>query len=222
MRIESDHFGEVSLLKGDLYGIQTRRCIDNLCCSPYRLSSFPELIRALALVKKAAASANEKAGIVPAAVADLICQACDQIVTGEFDEHFPVDMLHGGGSIAFNQNINEVVANLANLAGGGTIGSYSPVHPKQHVNASQSTANSCSTAFRLAIISVARTLITACNMCAEQLQEKSSDFHGTMTVARTCLQDALVVDATTILDGWSEVLERRAEQFKRSSNHSEQ
>jgi aspartate ammonia-lyase len=218
MRIEHDSYGAIEIADNFLFGAQTARCLNNLTCSPYRLSAFPELIEALALVKKAAALANKSAGVISANVADHIENACDQILAGGLEEHFPVDMLHGGGSIAFNQNINEVIANLANINANGQIGEYAPVHPREHVNASQSTADSCATASRLAIINIAEALVSACCVCADQLDGAALKYHGTITIARTCLQDAMLVDATTTFTAWSSMLRRCSEKFKTNVN----
>lgn len=223
MRVEQDSYGPVSIEDDLLYGVQTWRCLQNLTCSSYKLGAFPELVQALAIVKMAAAQANLKAGIIDQSVASLISGACkkildyDAVLIGGYHKQFAVDMLHGGGSIAFNQNINEVIANIANLEAGGKAGDYAPVSPKSHVNASQSTADSCSTAFRLAVMSTAKALISACNLCDIQLDQLTERFVGTETVARTCLQDAMLVDATTIFGAWGALLRRRADHIEQTT-----
>src|SRR5260370_39329756 len=104
------------------------------------------------MVKKAAARANREARILKPRLLKAIETACDELIAGEHLDQFPVDVLGGGGGIAVNMNLNEVIANLANEDLGCQLGSYQPIDPKLHVNASQSTADVCHTASRLAIL----------------------------------------------------------------------
>ncbi len=206
MKLQKNQFAAVSIPKGALYGAQTVRCLQNLSCSSYKLSSYPLLIKALARVKKAAALANEQAGVIQMVVCQSICAACDEVIELKHCHQFPVDMLHGGGSIAFNQNMNEVLASLATLNSGTTI---DRIDPKIHVNASQSTADSCSTAFRLALLEASEQLIAVLHGINGVLAQKSEQYAATVTVARTCLQDAMPVQISSMFSGWSSVLHRR-------------
>ena len=151
-RIEHDQLGALSIPASALYGIRTARAISNLEFSGRALGSYPAYVRALAMVKQAAARANRDAGVIDARMLRAIEGACGALIAGDHLDQFPADMLAGGGSIAVNMNINEVIANLANRSMGGMIGKYSPIDSKAHVNASQSTADVCHTAIRLTLL----------------------------------------------------------------------
>ena len=116
------------------------------------LAHFPELVRALAMVKKAAALANRDLGALDPAIAAAIAAACDEIVAGGHHEHFVVDMIQGGAGTSTNMNANEVIANLALEALGHAPGDYARLHPNDHVNRSQSTNDVYPTAIRLAVL----------------------------------------------------------------------
>lgn len=194
-----------------LYGQQTERCLENLSCSSFKFSHYPQLIRALALVKKAAALANQAACVLDEQTCSRICIACDEILEHRHDLQFPVDMLHGGGSIAFNQNMNEVVATIASRA---QFGDAMVIDAKKHVNASQSTADSCSTAFRLALLDAAGPLVEVLESICELLLSKENENAQTITVARTCLQDAMTVSISSAFAGWRCAVARRSQRIK--------
>ena len=128
------------------------RAVENLSFSQSLLRNYPDYIRALAMVKKAAARANRDAHVIDARRLGAIEYACDTLIRGEHLDQFPIDMLGGGGSIAVNMNMNEVIANLASERLGGARGTYKPIHPKLHVNASQSTADVCHSAARMTVL----------------------------------------------------------------------
>lgn len=210
VRSERDSFGEVRLDSSCFYGIQTVRCLENLSFSPARLRDYPRLIESLAKVKRACALANAEAGVLSTAIAQAIEAACLELEAGEHREQFLVDMLHGGGGIAFNFNLNEVVANLANLRFGSGVGTYDPVHPKIHVNASQSTADVCHTAFRLAVYNSLQALLAVLAQLYSAFIEKQQAFKEVETLARTCLQDAMTVPLGTIFGAYAAVTKRRS------------
>lgn len=203
---------DVTVPDGALYGVETVRCLQNLTCSPFKMASCPELIEALACVKKAAARANFSCGVIDAPSADAIDLACDDVIAHRYDEQFPVDMLHGGGSIAFNQNMNEVLATVSSRLGGIS------VEAKKHVNASQSTADSCSTAFRLALLTAAAKLDLALSECVSTLKSKCDAYDAVVTVARTCLQDAMIVSVASYFSGWQSALERRRKRVAQAAD----
>ena len=216
MRRETDSFGEVELPSGSLYGARTARCVDNTSVGSAKLCDYPELVVALAQVKSACAAANLKAGSFELKIASSIVGASQEIISGAHIEHFPVDMLHGGGYIGFNTNINEVIANLANISFGGSIGAYTPVHPKDHVNLGQSTADACHTAARLAIISSAEPLLSALSALDTQLKSLRIKFAPIETVARTCLQDAMPVSVGENFGAWACFCQRRLHASKQA------
>ena len=166
------------------------RALNNLSFSGRKLGDYPMYVGALAMVKKAAACANRDAAVLPAQLARAIESACDALIRGEHPEQFPVDMLGGGGEIAVNMNLNEVIANLANQSLGERRGDYAPVHPKTHVNASQSTSEVCHSAARIALVQMWQALESALDGCAAALDTSAREFAAVMTLARTCLRDA--------------------------------
>ncbi|HUA34990.1 MAG TPA: lyase family protein [Candidatus Binataceae bacterium] len=215
-RIERDSLGELAVPSSALYGIQTLRSLANLSFSRRTLGAVPEYVRALAQVKKAAALANRDAGVVGTSIAAAIARACDSLIGGDHLDQFPVDPLSGGGSIAINMNINEVIANLANETLGGQRGAYDRVNPKTHVNASQSTADACQTAARIAIVSQWPRLRAALDACIAAMRAKEREFRRVITVARTCLQDASPVALGTLFGGYAAAIARRASEIDRA------
>ncbi len=201
-RFEEDSLGKVELPANALYGARTARCLSNMSFSGKRLADFPVMIEALALVKKAAAIANHRSGVLDLTRRDLIAEACDQLRSGLHREQFVADMFAGGGSIAINVNVNEVIANLANMSVGHPCGSYDPVHPKLHVNASQSTADVCHSAQNLAILMHWEALDAALGRLLAASWEKAVEFRDVSVIARTCMQDAM---ATLLGDSFSAI-----------------
>ncbi|MFH7819724.1 lyase family protein [Neobacillus thermocopriae] len=209
MREESDSFGSVEISSDALYGIQTVRTNQNLSFSGRILSQYPTYIESLAMVKKAAALANQEAGVLGKKTAQAIIEACNSLMKGQYHEHFLVDILHGGGGIGTNMNVNEVIANLANEWFGMPRGSYTPVHPVEHVNSSQSTSDVCHTALRLAIIKSFLPLYHVLEKLVESINAKARDFQSVTTIARTCLQDGVRVQLGDTFFGFSHVIKRR-------------
>jgi len=199
-----------------LYGIHTVRAVENLGFSGRILANYPDYIRALATVKKAAARANRDAHVIDARRADAIERACDALLRGEHLAQFPVDMLAGGGSIAVNMNVNEVIANLASEFLGGARGTYRLVHPKLHVSASQSTADVCHTAVRMTVLGRWSGLRRALGRCVGAFRAKAVELRQVVTIARTCLQDAARVSLGELFGGHAEVIERRAGELAQS------
>jgi len=208
-RTESDALGAVDLPADALYGIQTARALDNLAFSRHALRAYPAYVRALAAVKSAAARANRATGALAADVADAIIAACQDVMRGAHAEHFPADLLGGGGSIAVNMNINEVLANLANERLGGVRGIYAPIRLRD-VNASQSTADVCHTAARLAVRDDAHRCLSALDAAATTLASRAGAGAAVPTLARTCLQDAMPTTVDVLLGGHASALTRRA------------
>ncbi|WP_419954701.1 lyase family protein [Neobacillus niacini] len=209
MREEEDQFGTIVISEEALYGIQTVRTLQNLSFSGRTLSQYPTYIESLALVKKAAALANQEAGVFDGQIGNAIIDACDSLIKGDHREQFPIDILHGGGGIGTNMNVNEVIANLANESLGHPIGSYTPVHPAEHVNASQSTSDVCHTAIRLAILKSFHPLFAALDQLVEVIKAKEGEFQDVTTIARTCLQDGMRVQLGKTFSGYCQVIKRR-------------
>jgi aspartate ammonia-lyase len=190
-RLEHDLLGERQVPEDVYYGIQTLRGVENYDITGIPLAHFPHFIRALAMVKKAAARANQKLGDLDKGIADAIGAACDEIIAGNLHNQFVIDMIQGGAGTSTNMNANEVIANRALEILGHTRGDYQFIHPNQHVNMSQSTNDVYPTAIRLAILLGYEPLTNAMSELAYELKQKSVEFSDVIKMGRTQLQDAV-------------------------------
>jgi aspartate ammonia-lyase len=191
MRIEHDLLGDLAVPKEAYYGIHTFRAAGNFSLSGILVHS--ELIRAIVLIKQAAALANRDTGRLQPSLAEAIITACEEILRGKFSGHFILDALQGGAGTSTNMNVNEVISNRASELLGGVLGSYSPVHPIEHVNLSQSTNDVYPTAIRIAAISLLKRLSKAFALLQEAFQAKEQEFAGIVKLGRTQLQDAVAI-----------------------------
>ena len=188
MRTERDSLGTMEIGSDELHGIHTQRALENFgeCGGSTRM----ELVRGVALVKKACALAHGELGTLPADVAAAIVAACDEVQAGMHDGAFRVAALQGGAGTSTNMNVNEVLANLAAMRLGGRPGEYGRVHPLDHVNRGQSTNDVLPTALRIAAIGLVRKLADALARLQESLQGKEREFAGVAKLGRTQLMDA--------------------------------
>ncbi|HCJ48066.1 MAG TPA: aspartate ammonia-lyase, partial [Microbacterium sp.] len=185
-RIEHDTMGEVRVPKDALYAAQTQRAVENFPISGSGLESTQ--IAALARIKKAAALANKDLGTLDGAIADAIAWAADEVVTGRYDEHFPVDTYQTGSGTSSNMNMNEVLATLATQKLGAT------VHPNDHVNASQSSNDVFPTSVHIAVTqALIDDLIPALDHLAVALEAKAEEWKSVVKSGRTHLMDATPV-----------------------------
>ncbi|MDM8552198.1 aspartate ammonia-lyase [Desulfobacterales bacterium HSG2] len=189
-RMEHDLLGDREVPADAYYGIQTLRALENYDITGISLSHFPTLIRSLAMVKKAAAKANQKLGDLDKDIAEAICAACDEIIAGNLHSQFVVDMIQGGAGTSTNMNANEVIANRALEIMGHSRGDQF-VHPNNHVNMSQSTNDAYPTALRLAILLSYEELTESMADLAYELKQKSVEFSDVIKMGRTQLQDAV-------------------------------
>ncbi|HTF35830.1 MAG TPA: lyase family protein [Myxococcota bacterium] len=215
-RLERDALGELALPADALYGIHTARALRNLSFSLRSLGSCAPYARALGVVKGAAARANADAGVLAPELAHAIDLASRRISSGALADALVADLLGGGGSIAVHMNVAEVIANVASESLGGHRGEYVPVHPKRHVNASQSTADVCHTALRLAILERSVVLRAALEALAATIDAKISELGDVPTLARTCLQDALPTTLALLFVGHAALIRRRAKELAHS------
>jgi aspartate ammonia-lyase len=215
-RVERDALGELTLPAETLYGIHTARALRNLSFSGRALGSCAPYARALGVVKGAAARANADAGVISAELAHAIDSASCRIASGALAHALVADLLGGGGSIAVHMNVAEVVANVASETLGGRRGEYVPVHPKRHVNASQSTADVCHTALRLAILERSAILLAALEALATTSEAKIDQFSHVPTLARTCLQDAMPTTLALLFVGHAALIRRRTRELRHS------
>jgi aspartate ammonia-lyase len=190
-RIESDLLGEARIPKDVYWGIHTFRAITNFKLSGQSVSM--QLVRALAEVKKACCETNRELGYLDQTVADAISTACDEIISGEWADQFPVDALQGGAGTSTNMNINEVIANRALELMGFEKGDYSHCHPLEHVNLHQSTNDVYPTALKIAAIEGVKLLSDAIASLQGELQCKEKQWASIVTTGRTELQDAVPI-----------------------------
>lgn len=190
-RIEHDLLGEKPVSETAYYGIQTLRARENFNISGITLNFYPDFIKGLAKVKKAAAMANHDLGHIPDTITHAICQACDEIGLGMLHNHFIVDMLQGGAGTSTNMNANEVIANRALEIMGHTRGDYQYCHPNNHVNRSQSTNDAYPTAIKVALMDANDKLVTEVKKLVGQIDEKAIEFTDILKMGRTQLQDAV-------------------------------
>ena len=188
-RIETDTMGEVAVPAEAYWGAQTQRSRDNFKIGGETLPT--PLIRAMALVKKAAAQTNAALGRLDEARTNLIVQAADEILAGKLADQFPLVVWQTGSGTQSNMNINEVLANRANELAGQPRGSYAPVHPNDHVNQAQSTNDSFPSAIHVAAaIEIKYFLMPNVQALRDTLQQKSAAFDHIVKIGRTHLQDA--------------------------------
>ena len=158
-RKESDLLGELNVPINAYYGVQTQRAINNFKISGQLLSSYPQFIRGLAYVKKAAAKTNYELGLLDEIMYFNIAEVCDEIINGELHEQFPVDMIQGGAGTSINMNANEVIANRVLEKLGKNKGEYLFCSPNDHVNLSQSTNDAYPTAIKMGLLQINAILV---------------------------------------------------------------
>ncbi|HSL19528.1 MAG TPA: aspartate ammonia-lyase [Methylomirabilota bacterium] len=190
-RTEHDLLGEREVPADALYGVQTLRAVENFPITGIRLGHFPHLIRALAMVKQAAARANRRLGLLEPEIADAVDRTCSEIVDGHWHGHFVVDVVQGGAGTSTNMNANEVIANRALELLGHERGDYRHCHPNNHVNLSQSTNDAYPTAVRVAVVLELADLLAALRGLEAALRAKAVEFTVVLKMGRTQLQDAV-------------------------------
>jgi aspartate ammonia-lyase len=190
-RTEHDLLGEKEVPDAFYYGIQTLRALENFNISGIPVSMYPLFVHSMAYIKKAAAIANNKLGLLQDNITGAISRACDEILSGKLHNQFVVDMIQGGAGTSTNMNANEVIANLALEIMGYEKGRYDIVHPNNHVNMCQSTNDVYPTAIRLALILKIRVLLEAMQHLYNAFEEKSIEFMDIIKMGRTQLQDAV-------------------------------
>ncbi len=206
MRVEHDLLGQKTIDDNCYYGIHTQRALEN-----FRLSGrpiHPELVKALVLIKKAAALTNCSTGCLEKKLSGAIVNACDEILAGNLENQFVVDCMQGGAGTSANMNVNEVVANRAIELIGGKKGEYSIVHPLDHVNMSQSTNDVFPTAVRIAAIRLLGPVSEVFAELQTALQEKEEEFSGILKVGRTQLQDAVPITLGQEFGAWAQAISR--------------
>jgi aspartate ammonia-lyase len=211
-RTERDPLGEFQVPAGAYYGIQTARALANFPISGQSLQ--PDLVRAIVLIKKAAARANVELGRLDRQIGDAIVAAAGEILAGALRDQFVVDVYQAGAGTSFNMNANEVIANRAAERLGGALGDYSRVHPNDHVNMGQSTNDVFPTATRLALLLGHGALLQSARDLASALERKAEAFSDLLKVGRTHLQDAVPMTLGQEFGGYAACVSRAADDLE--------
>ena len=212
-RVERDCLGEMEIPNDRYYGIQTTRMLGVSGAAGLPIVFYPDIFRAMARIKKAAARANAEAGALDPEIADAIVKAADRTLDGSFDKEFPLDFWQGGGYTCVNMNVNEVIGNRANEILTGHKGTEK-VHPNTHVNMSQSTNDTIPSATHLGMIGRVDELIKQLDLLAGSLRKKEEEFKDVVKVGRTCIQDALPLTLGQEFSGYASVVERMARKVR--------
>ena len=212
-RIEKDTMGEVEVEADRLWGAQTQRSLENFCIGQERMRR--PLIRAMGLVKQAAAAVNAELGGITSEIASAIDSAAEEVISGDLDDHFPLVVYQTGSGTQSNMNCNEVIANRANQMLGNPLGSQDPVHPNDHVNHAQSTNDSFPTAIHVACACECHDrLLPAIDALRKCFDEKSVEFSTVVKIGRTHLQDATPLTLGQEISGWSDQLRITGQQIR--------
>lgn len=200
------------------YGIQTLRGIENFHnISGLTISHYPNYVKALAMIKWAAAKANQELEILPDNIADAITRACEEIIGGSLHDQFPVDLIQGGAGTSTNMNINEVVANRALEILGHQKGEYEYCHPNDHVNMSQSTNDAYPTSFKLAFIFMNEELVSELRRLIAAFRQKGEEFKEIIKMGRTQLQDAVPMTVGQEFEAFAANLEEEVERLNQNA-----
>lgn len=212
-RIEKDTMGEIQVPADKYYGAQTARSLMNFKIGG---DKFPrELIRALGILKKAAALTNKELGTLPQDKADLICKAADEVIDGKLDEHFPLVVWQTGSGTQTNMNANEVISNRAIELAGGEIGSKKPIHPNDDVNKAQSSNDTFPTAMHIAAVEqIHKKLIPMVTKLRDALQKKAEDYKDVIKIGRTHLMDAVPLTLGQEFSGYVQMLTNGLERIQ--------
>lgn len=212
-RKESDLLGELNVPIDAYFGVQTQRAIDNFKISGQLLSSYPEFIRGLAYVKKAAAKTNFELGLLDEELYLKISETCDELLQGKLHDQFPVDMIQGGAGTSINMNANEVIANRVLEKMGKNKGDYQFCSPNDHVNLSQSTNDAYPTAIKLALLQMNIVLVKKVTEIVEAFRQKGKEFNQIIKMGRTQLQDAVPMTLGQEFEAFAATLEEDIEKL---------
>jgi len=204
-RTETDTMGQVQVPADKYYGAQTARSLRNFRIGGERMPR--ELIRAMGILKKAAAQVNMELGTLPKEKGELIVKAADEVIEGKLDDHFPLVVWQTGSGTQTNMNANEVISNRAIEMAGGELGSKKPVHPNDDVNKAQSSNDTFPTAMHIAAVEeIHRRLIPMVTSLRDTLKEKSEAFKDVIKIGRTHLMDAVPLTLGQEFSGYMEAL----------------
>ncbi|MBJ3786268.1 class II fumarate hydratase [Devosia sediminis] len=200
-RVESDTMGQIEVPNDKYYGAQTARSLMNFDIGGEKMPT--EIITAFGILKKAAALANHKLGLMDEATRDLVVAAADEVISGQLSDHFPLVVWQTGSGTQSNMNVNEVISNRAIEMAGGVMGTKKPVHPNDHVNMSQSSNDTYPTAMHIAAVeAVEGYLYERVELLRNTLNAKSEAFMDVVKIGRTHLQDATPLTLGQEISGW--------------------
>jgi len=217
-RKEKDSMGVLEVPDDRYYGAQTQRSLNNFKIGGERFQR--ELIRAYGILKKAAASVNEKAGKLDSKLAGVIREAADEVIEGNLDDHFPLVVWQTGSGTQSNMNFNEVIANRAIEKLGGELGSKNPVHPNDHVNMGQSTNDTFPTAINIAAVEATiNQLLPGLKKLLKSLVKKEKEFDAIIKLGRTHLQDATPLSLGQEFSGYASALRHGISRIEKALDH---
>ena len=217
-RTEKDSLGSIEVPSDRYYGAQTQRSLENFEIGSER---FPrEFIRSYGIIKKAAATVNNKLGNLDERIMKAIHNASDEVILGKLDDHFSLVVWQTGSGTQTNMNFNEVISNRAIESMGGILGSKDPVHPNDHVNMSQSTNDTFPTAINIAATeSVVNNLIPALENLMSALNQKAIEFNDIIKLGRTHLQDATPLSLGQEFSGYASSIKHGLVRIEKSLDH---
>jgi len=211
-RQEYDSIGMKEVPVEAYYGVQSLRAAENFRITGTKV--HPEMIKAMAEVKKAAAIANYKAGVIEKKISDAMVQACDEILEGKFVDQFIVDSVQGGAGTSFNMNANEVIANRAIEILGGEKGDYAIVHPNDHVNCGQSTNDAYPSSGKIAAVRLLMSAIVELDNLYNAFMKKADEFGHVIKMGRTEMQDAVPISFGQVFHAFASAIARDKKRFE--------
>lgn len=218
IRIEKDTLGDIQVSTDKYWGAQTQRSFENFRIGGHRMPI--ELIRALAIVKKAAAVVNSELGLLSKEKMEWIVKAADEVISGKLDPHFPLVVWQTGSGTQTNMNVNEVISNRAIELAGGKIGSKIPVHPNDDVNKSQSSNDVFPTAMHIAAtLEIRRRLLPNLHILHQGLKKKATEFSKIVKIGRTHLMDATPLTLGQEFSGYATQIAHGIEAIENALKH---
>ncbi|MDZ5610592.1 aspartate ammonia-lyase [Bacillus pseudomycoides] len=217
MRVEKDFLGSKEVPIKAYYGIQTLRAVENFPITGFRIHE--ELIKAMAMVKKAAAQANMDVKRLYSGIGEAIVKAADEMMKGKWHDQIIVDPIQGGAGTSINMNVNEVIANRAIELLGKEKGDYFHCSPNTHVNMSQSTNDAFPTAIHIAVLNLLEKLLKTMADMHSVFQQKAQEFNHVIKMGRTHLQDAVPIRFGQEFEAYGRMIERDIKRIKQSRQH---
>lgn len=214
LRIESDSMGDLEIPNDVLYGASTQRAVSNFPISGMRMPRY--FIHSLVLIKKVCALVNRDLGRLEADVAKLIVESCDEILGGDHDDQFVVEVFQTGSGTSSNMNVNEVISNLCCRNSGKPLGSKVPAHPNDHVNMSQSSNDVVPSSLHLSVVqALSAELIPAIHSMGVALSRKSKEWKDVVKIGRTHFMDATPITMGQVFSGYARQMEKASQRVER-------